>query len=199
MEKSGRELLKEFPHRSEGYELLLQAASQSDEPKMRELAKEIVASEASDDTKEGARGLLRKMEALGKPVAIKFTAVDGREVDVSQMPGKVVLVDFWATWCGPCVAEVPHVADVYQDFHEKGFEIVGISFDQDKKKLEDFVGEKQMKWPQYFDGKGWANKFGRQYGINSIPTMWLVDKKGNLRAMDARGGLREKVEKLLAE
>ena len=200
MEKSARELLKEFPKRPDGYQLLLQVAGQSDESKSRDLAKEIVASEAApEEAKEGAKGLLRKMEALGKPVDIKFTSVDGREVDVTKMAGKVVLVDFWATWCGPCVAEVPHVLEVYQDLHEKGFEIVGISFDQDKKKLEDFVAEKQMKWPQYFDGKGWANKFGRQYGINGIPTMWLVDKKGNLRIMEARGGLREKVDKLLAE
>jgi len=199
MEKSAREMLKEFPKRPEGYQLLTQVAGQSDEAKSRALAKEIVASEAPDEAKEGAKGLLRKMEALGKPVDIKFTSVDGREVDLTKMPGKVVLVDFWATWCGPCVAEVPHVLEVYQDLHEKGFEIVGISFDQDKKKLEDFVAEKQMKWPQYFDGKGWANKFGRQYGINGIPTMWLVDKKGNLRMMEARGGLREKVDKLLAE
>jgi thiol-disulfide isomerase/thioredoxin len=199
MEKSGRELIKDYPQKPDGYELLLQVASQSDESKMRDLAKEIVASDASDDVKEGARGLLKKMDSLGKPLDIKFTAVDGREVDITKMPGKVVLVDFWATWCGPCVGEVPHVVEVYQDFHDKGFEIVGISFDQDKKKLQDFVEEKQMKWPQYFDGKGWQNKFGRQYGINSIPAMWLVDKKGNLRIMEARGGLKEKVEKLLAE
>ena len=199
MEKSARELIKEYPKKAEGYQLLVQVAGQSDEGKMRDLAKEIVASEAPEDAKESAQGLLKKMDSLGKPLDIKFTAVDGREVDVAQMPGKVVLIDFWATWCGPCVGEVPHVLEVYHDLHDKGFEIVGISFDQDKKKLEDFVGDKQMKWPQYFDGKGWGNKFGRQYGINSIPTMWLVDKKGNLRMMEARGGLREKVEKLLAE
>jgi thiol-disulfide isomerase/thioredoxin len=199
MEKSARELIKDYPSKPDGYQLLLQVAGQSEEPKMRDLAKEIVASDAPEDAKEGAQGLLRKIEALGKPLDIKFTAVDGRDVDVTKMPGKVVLVDFWATWCGPCVGEVPHVLEVYQDLHDKGFEIVGISFDQDKKKLQDFVQDKEMKWPQYFDGKGWANKFGRQYGINSIPTMWLVDKKGNLRMMEARGGLKEKVEKLLAE
>lgn len=111
----------------------------------------------------------------------------------------VVLVDFWATWCGPCVAEVPHVVETYEKLHGKGFEIVGISFDQDKGALTKFVEEHKMPWPQYFDGKGWQNQFGQEFGIQSIPTMWLVDKKGNLRDTNGREDFASKVEKLLAE
>ncbi len=68
--------------------------------------------------------------------------------------GKVVLVDFWATWCGPCVDELPNVIAAYKKYHDKGFEIVGISLDQDKAKLEEFLKEKGMTWPQFLDGKG---------------------------------------------
>ena len=134
-----------------------------------------------------------------KPLELKFTAVDGREVDLSKLRGKVVLIDFWATWCGPCVAELPNVLKAYKELHPKGFEIVGISLDDNKEKLEAFVKERGMEWPQFFDGKGWQNEISSRYGINSIPAMWLVDKKGMVVSTNARGGLEEKVEKLLAE
>lgn len=139
------------------------------------------------------------MDAIGKPVTISFTAVDGTKVDLTKMQGKVVLVDFWATWCGPCVAGLPEIMGVYEKLHSKGFEIVGISFDQKKEKLTQFTTDKKMPWVQYFDGLGWGNKIGQEYGINSIPAMWLIDKKGVLRDMNGRANLAEKVEKLLAE
>lgn len=199
LEKSGRELIKEFPKRGEGYDILLQAAGQMEGEKARNLAKEVAASSAPEEISARAQGLLTKLEALGKPLPIKFTAIDGREVDIAKLAGKVVLVDFWATWCGPCVAEIPNVKDTYNKLHDKGFEIVGISFDKDKTTLEKFVAEREMKWPQYFDGKVWQNEFGQKYGINGIPAMWLVDKKGALRDMNARGALEEKVAKLLEE
>lgn len=134
-----------------------------------------------------------------KPLDLKFKAVDGREVDLAKMQGKVVLIDFWATWCGPCVAELPNVLKAYKELHPKGFEIVGISLDSNKDKLEAFVKEKGMEWPQFYDGKGWQNEISTKYGINSIPAMWLVNKKGMVVSTNARGTLEETVTKLLAE
>jgi thiol-disulfide isomerase/thioredoxin len=198
-EKGGRDLLRDFPKRPEGYQVLMEVAQESSPEKGLALAKELSEGNAPDDVKQAAKGLLKKLESVGKPVTIAFKAVDGREVDVSKLKGKVVLIDFWATWCGPCVAELPNVKKAYDKLHPKGFEIVGISFDGDQGSLERFVSEKEMAWPQFFDGKKWGNKYGQEFGINSIPAMWLVDKKGNLRDMKARGALEEKVEKLLAE
>jgi len=196
-------LVKDYPKQDKPYELLLNLAANSPEEKARSIANEVLAFPISDNIKTKAEGILRRLDATGKPLDIKFTALDGRHVDLGQMRGKVVLVEFWATWCGPCVGEIPHIKETYKQFHSKGFEVIGISFDSSrdsgKQALQRFVQKEGLPWPQYFDGKVWQNKFGIQFGIASIPTMWLVDKKGNLRNANARGDLQDKVEKLLAE
>lgn len=197
--KGAVELQKEFPQKAEVYQLLIEVASRADVENARKCARLVLDHSTSDEMKEAAKSLMRRLDAVGKPLDIKFTAVDGREVDVAQMKNKVILVDFWATWCLPCVQEIPHIKATYEKYHGKGFEVVGISFDEKKYMVESFVTEKGVGWPQYFDGSGWGNKFGRDYGISSLPTMWLVDKKGNLRDIEAQDGLEEKIEKLLAE
>lgn len=199
-EKAVRALQKEFPKRPQVYGMLLDVASEAEGDKARALAKEVAdGADAPEQVKAAAQGLLRRLEAVGKPLALKFKALDGRDVDLAKLKGKVVLVDFWATWCRPCVAELPNVKAAHEKLNVKGFEIVGISFDQDKGRLEKFVATEKMPWPQYFDGKGWENQFGQEFGIQSIPAMWLVDKKGNLRDVNGREDLAAKVEKLLAE
>jgi len=134
----------------------------------------------------------------GEVLDLKYTAVDGTPVDLSKMRGKVVLVDFWATWCPPCRGEVPNVVAAYQKYHDKGFEIVGVSLDQDKDALLAFTKEHAMVWPQYFDGKGWDNSVSKSFGIDSIPAMWLVGKDGKLITTNAREDLAGNVEKALA-
>jgi len=203
MEAGARTLQKEFPKRTELSGLILQVAearlNQGETEKARKLAQEIIEAKPEAELKEAAEELLTKLGRVGKPLEIKFKAVDGREVDLSAMKGKVVLVDFWATWCGPCMRELPNVKAAYEKLNPKGFEIVGISFDRELGKLKQVVDREKMTWPQYFEGNGDSNKYGEEFGISGIPTMWLVDKKGVLRELNARENLPAKVEKLLAE
>jgi peroxiredoxin len=111
----------------------------------------------------------------------------------------VVLVEFWSTTCGPCIAELPALKGAYEKFHARGFEVVAISLDDKETSVRRFIKVKELPWPQHFDGKGWENRFAVQYGIFNIPTMWLVDKRGNLRDIDARFNLERRIQSLLDE
>jgi thiol-disulfide isomerase/thioredoxin len=142
---------------------------------------------------------LQEVNLKTQPLGLEFTAVDGRAVDVSKLQGKVVLIDFWATWCGPCVEELPTVLKIYKEQHAKGFEVIGVSLDSDKAELEAFLKGKGVEWPQYFDGKGIENELFVRFKLESIPTMWLLNKKGVVVSMTAFENLEEQVKKLLAE
>ena len=115
------------------------------------------------------------------------TDLDGKPLSVGNYKGKIVLVDFWATWCGPCVGELPNVLKAYENYHRKGFEIVGISLDSDKDKLTSFLKAKNMTWQQFFDGQGWKKKIAQKYQVHSIPATYLIDKEGKLIAANLRG------------
>ena len=126
--------------------------------------------------------------AVGKQFP-DFSEMDlaGKPLSVAGFKGKVLLVDFWATWCGPCIRELPSVKKTYEKHQGKGFDIVGISLDSDKDKLTGFLEKNSMPWRQYFDGQGWKNKLAQQYGINSIPATYLLDATGKVIAKNLRG------------
>jgi peroxiredoxin len=126
----------------------------------------------------------------------------GKELALTSYRGKVVLVDFWATWCGPCVAELPNVVAAYKKYHDAGFEVVGISLDRagDREKLVQFTKDHGMPWRQIFDGKYWESKLAVKYGIHSIPATYLLDAEGKIAAKNLRGpALEQALAKMLAK
>jgi thiol-disulfide isomerase/thioredoxin len=197
-----RAALKQFPTNSMIYTMLTAVAQRSTGERQRELATEIVNMPGAPP---GAKALANHIllgtrpYEIGKPLDIRFAALDGREVDLSKLTGKVVLVEFWSTTCGPCIAEMPTVKALYQKLHDQGFEVVAISLDDKESALQRFIKENELPWPQHFDGKGWENEYAVRYGVFGIPTMWLVDKRGNLRDTDARFDLERRVTALLGE
>ena len=168
------------------YDALLAKLAADSDPEVADLAKKAQADEAA------------AANLKTKPMDLSFTSLDGKAVDLAKLRGKVVLVDFWATWCPPCRAETPDVVAAYQKYHDKGFDILGISLDQDKGALQKYIADNKMTWPQYFDGKGWDNATSSRFGIQSIPAMWLVGKDGRLVTEDGRDDLDGQVAKLLA-
>lgn len=129
-----------------------------------------------------------KRVAVGQP-AIDFTMNDmeGNPVKLSSLYGNYLLVDFWASWCGPCRRENPNVVVAYNEFNNKGFDILGVSFDKDPDKWHQAVEDDGLTWHQVGDLKGWANEAGKLYAINSIPSNILIDPNGIIVAKDLRG------------
>lgn len=147
----------------------------------------------------------RKMRAsLGKPVEITGATVDGETFSTKQWKGKVVLVDFWSTWCPPCLRELPNVKKTYLEHHAKGLEILGISSDSDINELKDFMSKnKDMPWPQLFDKtrnpKDEWSPVATEWGVTRLPTMFLIDRKGILRSINADEDYEKQIPKLLGE
>jgi len=146
-------------------------------------------------------GAKRQVDEIGKPFELEFTdAIKGTEVSMKSLKGKVVVIDFWATWCGPCVAEMPKMKSLYAEFKNKGVEFIGVSLDQKKEeggldKLKDFVAKNEIGWPQYYQGNFWDSDFSSAWGVNAIPCVFLVDADGKLATVNARG----KLETLIPE
>ncbi|MHC4180461.1 MAG: redoxin family protein, partial [Planctomycetota bacterium] len=142
---------------------------------------------------------LRRVSLPGNPMKVEGTLLGGGKFDLSKHRGRVVLIDFWATWCGPCVAEVPNMKKTYEKYHDRGFDIVGISHDRSRKDLEEFIQKREIPWTILFEDGG-RNATADYYGISAIPTMILIGRDGNVASLNARGPqLPAKLEKLLSQ
>ena len=157
------------------------------------------------------QGERRQKDRLGETFELEFTdAITGRHVSMKGLRGKIVVVDFWATWCGPCVAEIPKMLRIYSEYHDKGVEFIGVSHDVSEadgglEALRTFVKARQIPWPHYFQGKDNqgvvtgtpTNDFSESWGISGIPTVFLIDAEGKLFSTEARGKLDALIPQLL--
>jgi thiol-disulfide isomerase/thioredoxin len=200
------EFLKKEPKDGRGAQLLYMATfCTKDEKAKASIEDRILKDHPDSNFADTIRGIRRLREAVGKPFELEFTdAISGSTISMKGLKGKVVVVDFWATWCGPCVAEMPHMKQLYSEYHNKGVEFIGVSLDQPKEQggldsLKKYVKENGISWPQYYQGKGWESDFSRSWGINSIPSMFVVDTEGKLYSIEARGKLEQIIPKLLKE
>lgn len=142
------------------------------------------------------------MPTVGESMEIAYTSIEGQPVDIAKMQeeGKVVLVEFWATWCPPCVAELPNLKSAYDKYHEKGFEIVAISLDSDDGTVKAFTAQRELPWSQYVNGMGDAGDLASKYGVTGIPATFLIGKDGKIVATDLRGDdLEKNLTKLIGE
>ncbi len=147
---------------------------------------------------EGEIQSVAPLEIGGLAPEIKLKSPDGKEVKLSSLRGKVVLIDFWASWCGPCRRENPNVVRVYNKYKSKGFEILGVSLDDDAAKWQGAIAKDGLTWKQVSDLKGWQSSAAQTYQVNSIPFTVLLDKNGRIIAKGLRGQeLEEKLAELL--
>lgn len=174
------------------YDALAKLAEDADDPKFKPNAERFAAT-------------ARRLRLPGNFMSLEGKKLDGEDFDWASYRGKVVLVDFWATWCGPCIGELPNVKENYKKYHDKGFDVVGISLDNSKAPLDKFIDKEDIPWAQLYEeeiqkGKGWNHPMAQHYGINAIPAAILVDKDGKVVSMRARGDeLGKLLEKLLGK
>ncbi|GEP96293.1 TlpA disulfide reductase family protein [Chitinophaga cymbidii] len=158
---------------------------------------DVSAQQTGTGKRLGDRIAILKKSAIGEPM-IDFSQpdVNGKPVKLSDFKGKYVLLDFWASWCGPCRAENPNVLKAYNNYKDKNFTVVGVSLDDDGEKWHKAIEEDGMPWIQLSDLKGFRNEVAKQYGIQAIPSTFLLDPQGIIIAKDLRG---EALHKKLAE
>jgi thiol-disulfide isomerase/thioredoxin len=196
--------LKLAPKDPRGATLLSLAARRSGDEKIKTALEDRILSEFPETSDaQKIQGIRRKEDRIGKPFELEFKdAISGSTVSVKGLKGKVIVIDFWATWCGPCVAEMPRMKELYATFHDQGVEFIGVSLDRPADeggldRLKKFVKEKAIGWPQYYQGSGWDSAFSSSCGINEIPAIFVIDTDGKLYSTDGGGKLDKMLPELL--
>ncbi len=164
-------------------------------------AKTIKANYSNDPQAMKVLEMIGRGPHVGEPFQASLTRLDGSKLNLPEdLKGKVVIVDFWATWCGPCIQSLPHLKKVYQEYEPKGVEIVGISLDRANKAdhLRQFVQQQNMDWVHTYSGKYWQDPTVQKYGVQGIPAIWVLDRSGKVVSTNARSDLEQTLDQALA-
>jgi len=153
----------------------------------------------ADAVAQEVETIKKRMSIVGQPFVIEGVTLDGEPFDWNAYRGKVVLVDFWATFCGPCIEELPNLKRVYEDLHKKGFEVIGVSLDEDVDLVKAFRRKSDTTWTQVMNDTA-EGRIGDAFEAQMIPSLYLINRKGMLVQFDVFGDdLRTTVEQLLKE
>ncbi len=196
--------LAKHPTSDEAPDVLLQLASASefnaDEDKAREHYARLVKDYATSEASKKAAGALKRMDLVGKVFVAKGSGLAGETIDSVQARGKTLLVVFWATWASPVRADLPELIKVYQKYHPRGLEVIGVNLDNDRAEVDRFLKESKIPWAQIFEGGGMESRLATEFGIFSLPTMFLVDGEGKVVTTAPRTAaeLDRQLEKTLA-
>lgn len=201
--------LKRVPEGTDAYKLaiggVLAALNQKNHANYPHFAKIFIEKYKSIDAKAAGKleNEMRRKRALmvgGEAPDFSGQSPDGETIKLSDLRGKVVLIDFWASWCGPCRRENPNVVKMYNKYHDKGFEILGVSLDSSKERWVGAIEQDGLTWPHISDLKKWQSEYAALYGVRSIPHTVLLDAEGKIIARGLRGiNLEKKVAEVLGQ